>query len=795
MEGLEVARGFHPRGDGLKKAALRSLLIPPAVLLCVVAAACGRPTPARHVAPLPQVSGTLALDGLTKPVRVVRDRSSVPHIYAQSDDDLFFAQGFVQAQDRLFQMDLWRRSSQGRLSEVLGPNFAARDAMTRRMQFRGDLASEWASYGADVKPIVEAFVRGVNAWVSIAQRDLPEEFVLAGWVPELWKPEDLLNRTDAFLQSGDADLEAFRARLIAAVGAPRANEILPAEKQYSIRGIPPDVDLDGLGEVVSGAIRSVGTAPFFLGLAAPVAPAVAAGSNAWAVPGSRSTTGAPLVASDPHRALAHPSLRYLIHLSAPGWNVAGAVSPWLPGVAVGHNDRIAWGLAAFPADTQDAFIERVNPANPHQVESRGRFVDTLVVKDPIVIRGRAKPFDFEREYTPHGVVIASDRQRHLAFTLKWSGMEEGAAGELASLAVDRAQSAADLLVALKTWRMPVVEVVYADADGKVGRQVAGFVPNRTSWDGAVPAPGWTGAFEWRGWRRLDELPHTDGEEAAHRVAIAANRNVARTNRLLEVFGGEQRFGVDDLKAVQHDTMAWNAEQIVPLLVPLHADRNDVETARRSLLAWDRRIGADSSTATLYVYWEEALLRGLAERRVPQPLLDAYLARARLDVTTLTMPSRVWFDRDPEKARDALLLDALAVTVDRVRAMAGAQPEPTWGRLHAVTFKHPLALTEAARRLFDVGPFDRPGYAETVMATYTRSSVSIGASFSEIVDVSNWDRSAVINAPGQSGSPRSAHFSDLARPWAAGEYFPLAFSDAAVQANAESTLVLTPAPNH
>jgi penicillin G amidase len=737
------------------------------------------------------VSGTLAVAELTKPVRVVRDRWGVPHIYAENEADLFLAQGFVQAQDRLFQMDLWRRSVQGRLSEVLGPNFAERDAMTRRMQFRGDTAAEWASYGLDVKPIAEAFVRGVNAWVAIARRDLPEEFVLAGWLPEFWKPEDLLNRTDAFLQSGDADLEAFRTRLIAAVGTPRANELFPSSTPYAVRGVPSTVDLDGLGEVVAEAIRRVGTSPFFLGLAAPVVPADQAGSNAWAIPGSRSATGAPLVANDPHRALAHPSLRYLVHLNAPGWNVAGAVSPWLPGVAIGHNDRIAWGLAAFPADTQDVFIEHVNPANPHQVESRGRFVDTVIVKDPIVIKGQPKPFDFEREYTPNGVVIASDRARHLAFAARWTGMEAGAAGELSSLVVDRAQSAADLLAALTTWKMPVVEIVYADVDGRVGRQVAGLVPVRSSWDGAVPAPGWSGAFDWRGWRKLDALPHESGKAAERRVAIAVNQNVARMNRLLEILEGDRKFTVDDLKASQHDTTSWNAARLVPLLERVRPGRNDVDEARRRLIAWDRRVSADSPVATLYVYWEEALLRKLAERHVPAPLLDAYLSRARLDVKTLTRPSRAWFDRDPERVRDELLADALAAAVDRVKALAASPPEPVWGRLHAITFKHPLALGEAARRLFDVGPFDRGGYAETVMSTYGRGSVNIGASFSEIVDVSNWDRSVVTNAPGQSGSPRSAHFSDLAKPWAAGEYFPLVFSDAAVQANAESTLTLAP----
>ena len=712
----------------------------------------------------------------------------MPHIYAQNDGDLFFAQGFVQAQDRLFQMDLWRRSAQGRLAEILGPNFAERDAMTRRVQFHGDASSEWASYGPGVPSIAAAFVRGVNAWVTIARRDLPEEFVLAGWTPEYWRPEDLLNRTDAFLQSGDAGLEAFRTRLIAAVGAARANEMLPAAKRYELRGLPSSLDLDGLGDVVADALRRVGTSPFLLGLAAPVVPA--AGSNAWAIAASRSATGMPLLANDPHRPFTHPSLRYLVHLHAPGWNVAGAVSPWLPGVAIGHNDRVAWGLAAFPADTQDVFVERVNPANPHQVERRGRFVDTVVVKDPIVIKGRAKPFAFEREYTPHGVVIASDRDRHLAFTLRWAGMEAGAAGELAALAVDRSRSSAELLDALENWKMPVVDVVYADTDRHVGRQTAGLVPVRSSWDGSVPAPAWTGAFEWRSLRAL-----AGAREAAVKdrpVEISANQNAARTNRLQGVLSSGTAFTVDAFKALQHDTTSWTAEQLVPLLAQIRAERSDVEAARRRLVDWDRRVAAASPIATLYVYWEEALVRTLAERQLPAELRDDYVTRAHFDVTWLTKPARTWFDGDPARARDALLLDALAAAVDRVRALP-PQPEPTWGRLHAVTFKHPLSVTAAARRLLDVGPFERGGYADTVMSTSSRAGADVGASFSEIVDLANWDRAAVTNAPGQSGVPRSPHFSDLAKMWAAGEYFPLVFSDAAVQANAESTLILQPNP--
>jgi len=751
-------------------------------------------TPAPAAAPLPQVSGALRLDGLSEPVRVVRDRWGVPHLYARNERDLFVAQGFVQAQDRLFQMDLWRRSVQGRLSEVLGLNFVERDAATRRVQYRGDVGAEWASYGPAAKPIAEAFVRGVNAWVTIAREHVPEEFVLAGWLPELWSAEDLLNRTDAFVASG-AELDVFRARLVAAVGEQRADAFFPGAAPYRV---PAGLDVNAVSYVAGDALRRVGTAPFFLGLAAPVivpAAAAATGSNAWVVNGARSFTGAALLANDPHRAFAHPSLRYLVHLNAPGWNVIGAASPWLPGVVIGHNDRVAWGMTAFAVDTVDVYIERVNPSNAHQVEYRGRWVDTNVVPDPIAMRGQAKPFPFERELTPNGAIVAADTDRHLAFSVRWSGSEPGAAGELAALGLDRARSSAEFRASLARWKLPVVEVIYADVDGVAGRQVAGLAPVRSGWDGALPAPGWTGTFAWRGWRALDDLPHALLPRAGGLV-ISANENAARTNRLGDLFADRRAYTADDFKKFQHDTTAWNAEQLVPLLAPLHADRIDVEASREQLVRWNRRVAADSAAAALYVFWEEAIARALAAGRIPPALLDEYVARTGVPVAALTKPSRTWFEGDLMPARDRLLLDALAAATDRVRSAAPAdQRAPTvsslWGQLHTLTFRHPLAITQAARRRFNVGPFEQPGYSGTLLSTFPALDVNGGASFREIIDLADWDRSAATNAPGQSGTPGTSHFADLARPWAGGEYFPLTFTDEAVQANTESVLTLQP----
>jgi penicillin amidase len=757
------------------------------VLGAPFALACDRraPPPAAPVsAPQPQTSGTLDVYGVSEPVRIVRDRWGVPHIYARNEHDLFFAQGFVQAQDRLFQIDLWRRSAQGRLSEVLGLNFVERDAATRRVQYRGDAGAEWASYGPGVKAIAEAFVSGINTWVAEARLHVPEEFTVAGWLPETWSADDLLNRTDAFVAAG-ADADVFRARLVAALGERGADAWFPAAAPYRIA---PGIEVSAVTAVVGEALRRAGTPPFFLGLAAPVV--VPTGSNAWVVSGARSATGAPLLANDPHRAFGHPSLRYVVHLNAPGWDVIGATSPWLPGVVLGHNEHVAWGMTAFHADVADVYVERVNPSNPHQVQYRGRWVNTTIVRDPVAMKGQAKPFPFEREYTPNGVLVAIDSERHLAFTLKWSGSEPGAAGELAALGLDRAQTAADIRAALARWKLPAVEVVYAASDGAAGRQVAGLLPNRRGWDGALPAPGWTGTFEWRGFRGPDELPHAQLPRAGG-YAVSANQDAARI-RLDEVFDAAQPYSADDFRRLQLDAAAWNAGQLVPLLATLQADRDDVEAARQQLLRWDRRVSADSRVAALYVFWEEALGRRLAATRIQPGLLDEYLARSSVSVTALTKPSRVWFDGDSAAARDRLLLDALAVAVDRLRAAAPAdQRTPSWGSLHTLIFTHPLAITQAARRRFNVGPFELPGYAGTLRSTFPAQDVTGGASFREVVDLGNWDRSIWTNAPGQSGSPGGRHFADLAKPWADGEYFPMAFTDAAVDAAAETTLMLQP----
>ena len=602
-------------------------------------ALCALPACRRREPPPPrrerQQSGTIEVYGLSAPVRVVRDRHGVPHIYAQNRDDLFFAQGFIQAQDRLFQMDLWRRSVQGRLAEVLGPNFAERDAMTRRMQARVDAAAEWPLYGPEVEAIAGAFVRGVNTSLARLRPQLPDAFALAGWTPELWAPADLLNRTDAFTASADASEEVLRARFVDTLGAARLATILPGEP---IGAMPRGLEPSAINAAVGDAIRAVGAPPFFLALAKTI---VDAGTV-------RTPADIPLNV----RLFSVPSQRYLVHLNAPGWNVIGATAPWLPGVESGHNEHVAWTIDPLRADTQDVFVERVNPSNAHEVEDERRWVPTTTAQSTLRMRRRAEPFAFDLEWTHHGVVVAVDREHHLAFTVRWSGAEPGAAANFAGLALDRAVSAGEIRGAAETWRMPPRKITYEDVGGDHGEVIAGVVPARRGWSGHVPAPGWTGTNEWTGWTRpLRALP----ESAISRLAHAPSERVESLLR--------------DLRRGESDPRA--------LVVTAIAD----------------------------------LLRGERESTAP------------------------------------------------------------------VIFAHVLSVTPAARRRFDIGPL---------------TQVRAGAKpFAIAFDSRDWDRSTAIDAPGQSESPESDHYGDQARAWAAGESIALPFSDAAVQGDAESTLMMRP----
>jgi penicillin amidase len=764
------------------------------------------------------IRGTVQVPGLKEAVRVQRDRWGVAHIYARNSHDLFFAQGFVVSQDRLFQMELWKRSGQGRLAEVLGPEAVARDLNARRLRYRGDMEAEFRSYAPDAKAILEAFTAGINAYIAEAERPggrgLPVEFQIAGFKPETWRAADCLNRMAAYSMTGNAASELKHAQLAALLGPERATTLFDFDPVVKLDPAPGS-DFSGLSPaVLKNLIGSDLRIPFDPKVLFD--PEVLHESNNWAVSGALTMSGKPLLANDPHRVLAEPSLRYVVHLVAPGWNVIGAGEPGLPGVAAGHNERIGWGFTIFGLDQQDLYIENLNPADPLEYETPSGWERMIVARESIAVRG-SPAVQVELKFTRHGPVLWEEGARALA--LRWVGTEPGTAGYLGSLALDRARNWKEFEAAMPRWKVPSENIVYADREGNIGEHSTGLAPLRKNWTGLLPVPG-KGDYEWAGFIPNQELPHSYNPAAGF-VATANHKMIpdgyryavgfewtepVRYRRIKEVLEGAKahgvKLGVPDMEALQTDVVSLLARDLQRLLREA-VDKEGMggDEARgfivQLLLQWDCALRPDSPEAAVYEFWTGELRSAVTARAVAAEAQKIFgkLPWPRV-VRELSNPQNALFGSDPQAARDAMLLATLDTA--RLKLIARQGPDVkqwTWGQLHRVKFQHPLDSAPGAAALFDRGPMKRSGDGEVVQATGFRDDSYdqlSGASYREIFDLADWDRSVGINVPGQSGQPQAKHYDDLLPLWIEGRYFPLSFTMSAVDAVTTDVLHLTPA---
>ncbi len=762
----------------------------------------------RAKAALSVIRGTLNVPGLRQPVRVQRDRWGVAHIYAQDQHDLFFAQGFVVAQDRLFQMELWKRSGQGRLAEILGPSYVKRDTNARLLRYRGDMDAEYKSYAPDTKEILEAFTSGINAYIAEIQKPggigLPLEFQLAGFKPDPWKPEDCLNRLAAYSVTGNGASELHSAQLVALLGAEKAAQLVELDPPVKLDPAP-GVDFSGLSPVLLQNLVGSDVPLHF-----PEAPVQ--GSNNWTVSGSLTASGKPFLANDPHRVIAEPSLRYIVHLVAPGWNVIGAGEPGLPGVAVGHNEKIAWGFTIFGLDQQDLYLAELNPADPRQYKTEHGWERMEVKTETINVRG-ANPVTVELKFTRHGPVLWEDGKHALA--LHWVGAEPGTAGYLGSLALDRAQNWQEFEQAMPRWKVPSENIVYADRDGNIGEHSTGLAPLRKNWTGLLPVPE-TGGFEWSGFVPNGDLPHSYNPAAGF-IASANHKMIPenyrypvgfqwappdRFGRIVEVLAGaaksQRKLSVRDMEDLQNDVVSLPARELQSLLKQAASKAGGTATASQKLLLdWQCDFPESSAAATLYEFWVAELEDAVSAKVVPA---EAAKAAGKLSVPRilkeLSNPRASVFGANPEAARDALLLDTLRASEEKLAAKLGPDSKNwAWGNLHHAVFIHAVSgVVPAAKALFDRGPVSRPGENTTVDATYFGGPSFDelgGASYREIFDLSDWDNGVGVNVPGQSGQPGSPHYDDLLPLWANGQYFPLRYTKPLIDRETTDVLELKP----
>ena len=782
---------------------------------------------------------TVALPGLIAPVEIVTDRWGISHIYAGNEHDLFFAQGYAAARDRLFQFEIWRRRATGTVAEILGPRELERDTGARLFRFRGDLTTELRHYHERGDEIIPAFVDGVNAWIARTEEDpdlLPIEFGLLGIEPGRWTPEVVISRHQGLVANVAQEID--NARAVAALGAEAF-----AELNYFIGEpdltIDPAVDVslldDGILDLYRAHRRPLAFVPedvavahrgdrdSFERLASALPSEIdlerhdydAIGSNNWVVHGTRTLGGYPMMANDPHRAQSAPSLRYWVHLVAPGWNVIGGGEPVLPGVSIGHNEHGAWGLTVFGQDNEDLYVYETNPADPNRYRYLGRWEEMTVLRETVPVKGQAA-VDVELKYTRHGPVVFEDPESNTAYAVAAAWLDYGSAPYLASLRMDQATTWEEFVEACSYSRIPSENMVWADRAGNIGYQAVGVSPIRPNHSGLVPVPG-DGRYEWDGFLPITALPSVLNPAKGY-FGTANNYTLLdvparyphwealhytwgdqmRAARVEEVLANARHMTVVDNMQLMMDELSVAARNLVPLLrgVPDLGPR--AERARRMLLAWDGVLDKDSVEAAIYVSWERELRSAVHRTVVPSAARD-YVRGVNVKrmIDWLAAPDGRFGD-DPLAGRDDVLREALAAALEGLERRFGSADMTTWTyggeRFKHALIRHPLspAVNPELRRRLDVGPVPRGGYGGTVHNTGGGDNQTSGASFMIVADTGNWDNSVGLNTPGQAGDPASPHYRDLFDVWARDRYFPIFFSRARIDSVTEAVTELEPA---
>ncbi|GAB3889448.1 penicillin acylase family protein [Spirosoma agri] len=773
--------------------------------------------------------------GLQQPVEVIKDRWGVNHIYAKNEHDLFFVQGYSAAQDRLFQLELWRRQATGTVAELLGPQEIKRDIGARLFRFRpdavrGNMNQELLHYHPHGPQIVQAFVDGINAYITEIMKTpekLPFEFRVLNTKPGLWTPEVVISRHQGLAYNVREELNY--GRLVKLIGADKLRELQWFHPTATAS--EPDLTLRVNGDELFQPILELYEA-FRLPLKFKGLPTKAdedearragegkdqidewfdiekqyVGSNNWVISGDKSASGYPMLANDPHRAQSTPSLRYWVHLSAPGWNVIGAGEPTLPGISIGHNDYGAWGLTIFETDNEDLYVYETNPANPNQYRYKGQWVTMKTLTETIPVKG-GQPVRAELKYTRHGPVVFEDKQHHKAYAVRAGWLEKGSAPYLASLRMNQAKNWAEFRQACTYSRIPGENMIWAERPtatkpGTIGWQSVGLAPIRKNFTGLVPVPG-DGRYEWSGYLPIQQLPGKVNPPEGY-VATANNnltpvnfpyRNAVgwtwsspnRAHRIEEVMNDGKRKTMVDFMALQADYLSIPARTLVPLLQNLFSPTDQTEKALSYLRRWDYKLDPSSVAASIYVAWEGQLKQAVYQQQVPKNAQPYFRA----------LPSKRVFDAllIPTLARDSLLLSCMDRAVSELAERLGSDMDDwSYGQRKNkhITITHPLSdlVDKAMQKKINFGPVARGGYGETVNATANDLNQTHGASFRILVDTENWDKTLGVNSPGQSGNPDSPHYGDLFPIWAENNYFPVYFSKEKVKSVAEQTTIMRP----
>ncbi len=783
---------------------------------------------------LPQVDGTVQLDGIKGKVEIIRDTWGVPHVYADNQEDLFFGQGYVHAQDRLWQLEFNRRVAAGRLSEVLGKATVETDTYLRTLGLYRTAQAEAASLDSETKVVLDAYAKGINTFVATHQDSLPLEFLILGFKPEPWTPADTLawGKVMSLNLGGNMDMEVWRSLVTQKLGAAKAAELdagYPAEGPFIVPEMTEALTDPAAGPVLASAadlpdtaalealsVRQASLRALLLGAGlSPDAPegltVEGIGSNNWVVAGARTTTGKPLLANDPHLGIQLPSIWYEIGLTGGGVDVVGSSFPGAPAVIIGHNQRIAWGVTNTGPDVQDLFIEKMNPQNPRQYEYQGKWLDAQVVKEEIKVKGEASR-QLEVLITRHGPIVTPVLKGVTdSLALRWTALDPGTLFKSVRL-LDQAQNWDQFRAALSFWDVPSQNFVYADVDGNIGYQTPGKIPIRAKGNGMAPAPGNSGEYEWTGFIPFDDLPRVFNPTKGY-IVTANNAVVAKTykymlgndwappfraTRIETGIKAKEKLSVQDMRDIQADITSIPAQQVAAALSKLSPSDERGKKAVDALRTWDGRLTTDSVAGSIAEVTLVKTMRNLFADELGD-LADSYVGTGvPVMLRLLSQADSPWWDdvkTQAKESRDDILARSLNQALDDLTTRAGSDMSGwQWGKVHTATFAHPLGSVQPLNLIFNSGPYATPGDGFTPdnngynWRTFAQSTVS---SYRQIIDLSNFSYSLSQHTVGQSGQPFSKHFSDFVADWVAVKHHNMFFTRGDVLANREGLLILAP----
>lgn len=792
--------------------------------------------------PLPTHDGEFEISCLDGTVEILRDKHGVPHIYAENRADLFRAQGYVHAQDRLWQMEQNRRIARGTLAEVFGEAALDADRFSRIIGFWRAAELELKSLDPEARLALDHYAEGVNAYIESRPKNLTAEFNLLRIVPEPWRAIDSLGygKIMAWTLSANWDSELSRLRLAGELGPQTAAEL---EANYPSQN--PAI-LEAMGDQFERLLSTAGLLQnqyedmqTWLGEQGTQISGMGQGSNSWVLGPTQTDNARPLLANDPHLSVTMPGAWYEIHLDCPDYKVSGASLTGVPAVVIGHNEEIAWGITNSFADVQDLYVERAHEEDETLFEFEGEWEQAEIFEEAIYVRRQEQPHIERVVVTRHGPLISnwlnnyspagSDADPSVAvpIALRWAGHECGA-NVLAGLRFNTATDWDSFNDALSHWACPPQNFIYADKSGYIGYVMAGAVPKREHNPGTIPAPGWTGKHEWDGMIPFDELPRIYNPESG-KIVTANNKMVGddfphflgmdfypgwRAARIEEMLSTKIRYNARDMVEIQMDTGSKLAEDLKPWFVQARSRDLYEETALVELRNWNHRMDSDSVGALVY---HNMLLHaiemafgskigksklGFTGTMPYEPIFGntGFLGKAETKLCELlnNHPESRWYT-DPEsgkeRTREEFLQDLFEKTVTQMRNELGESLRLwQWGRHHQVQFVHPMGSVRLLRSFFNYGPYPIGGDFTTPLQTRHATELPLGLvkvipSYRQVYEVGNWDKAQTITSTGQSGHPLSDQYRDQIEMWREGEFHTMPWSRAAVEEEAVHRMML------